>query len=249
MKSSYYFSILLLFFLNFNFGCSTRNERTKSSHLEEANHSAKKNNTETKQTVNPNKIGKAVFYLENSGSMFAYVNGLTEYVKVVSELAQKAKFAEEHTQREFYFVNGGQKLQLNSIGNKPSDLKNKLNKKAFDCGNPSESNLNSMFQLALSKAQNDTISILVSDAIYDVSKTGSNLNALEIEGKETRTKFIERLTKGNIQTIIIKLTSVFNGSYFPLKGGKISLSQKRPFYIWIFGRYQFCDKYSVIEAL
>ena len=45
-----------------------------------------------------------------------------------------------------------------------------------------------MFQIALEKAKADTISILISDAIYDLGRPEAPMNALSTEGRETRSK-------------------------------------------------------------
>lgn len=190
-----------------------------------------------------NKIAKAVFYIENSASMFGYVNGFTEYVDVVSDLSEKQRFALENTDREFFFVNGGKEVQINIIGNDPILLKDKLNPKGFDIGDVTKSNLNAMLQLAMQKAKNDTISILISDGLYDIGKTEAPLNTLSTKGKETRSRFIERLSEGDLQTIILKMSSHFEGNYYPVKGGIKKLSQNRPYYIWIFGNTTLLNEY------
>lgn len=232
--------ILTLFSLiSFTFSCGNRRDR----------------NSQTKEKSTPivkkeNKIGKVVFYLENSESMFGYVNGFTEYVDVVSELSEKPEFAAEKTKREFYFINGGSPLTINSLGNNPAILKTKLNKAGFNCGDITKSNLNSMFQIALEKAQNDTISILISDAIYDIGRPKSPLNALVTEGRETRSKFISRLENEELQTLLIKLSSNFNGDYFfSSHPGKTSINQSRPYYIWIFGKSELLNKYFSEEYI
>jgi len=202
--------------------------------------------------VQLSQLSKAVFFLENSASMFGYINGFPEYVDVVSELAEKPEFVEHKISREFFFVNGGAKLHINRIGDSPEYLKTKLNEHGYRCGDISKSNLNGMFQLALSKAKHDTISILISDAIYDIGQPQAPMNALATEGRETRSRFIERLSEGHLQTIIIKLTSSFNGYYYPVTGGRSKINQQRPFYIWIFGDSKLLNKYfpdSYINSL
>ena len=240
---------LILILLIFTISCKNRNERINSSETTDKSKHETTKAVVTKSKQADRKIGKAVFYLENSGSMFGYVNGFTEYVDVVSELAEKPRFAEEKTSREFYFVNGGQNLKVTNIGSNPTSLKDKLNVNGFNCGDVSKSNLNSMFQLALSRAKNDTISILISDAIYDIGKPQAPMNALSTEGRETRSRFIERLNEGDLQTIIIKLNSQFDGKYFPVTGGSVNLSQNRPYYIWIFGATELLNEYFTDEYI
>jgi hypothetical protein len=75
------------------------------------------------------------------------------------------------------------------------------------------------------------------------------MNALATEGRETRSKFIERLGEGDLQTIMVKLYSHFDGYYFPVTGGRIKIKQTRPFYIWIFGRTELLNKYFSEEYI
>ena len=191
----------------------------------------------------PAKIAKATFFIENSESMFGYVRGNTNYVDVISELSEKPMFVEEGVTREFNFINGGDSLEITPIGDDPADLRDKLNINGFSCGDPTKSNLNSMFQKALARARVDTISILVSDAIYDIGNRNDPLLALTTEGDATRARFIERLREGGLQTIMIKLHSQFEGHYFPASGGRIRINQIRPFYVWIFGESELLNKY------
>ena len=237
-------NILILFAITIIFaGCNGRDRDKNRDATNNGDHTIKAPPHEV------NKIAKAVFYLENSGSMFAYVNGPTEYVKVVSELATKPQFIEESIDIKFNFINGGENLVITEVGDKYTDLKEKLNPEGFRCGDYSKSNLNEMFKLALSKAKKDTISILISDAIYDIGNKANPLAALATEGKQTRTKFIERLNEGDVQTIIIKLSSDFNGPYYPTTGGRVELDQKRPFYVFIFGETQLLNNYFPDEYI
>ena len=209
-------------------------------------------NVKTKQIVNViedlnevKQIRKATYYLENSESMLGYVNGFTEFVDVVSELAEKPQFVEENIFREFYFINGaGANIRKTYIGNNPSKLKSKLNPTGFRVGDITKSDLNNMFQIALDNAGGDSISIIFSDCIYDIGQSYAPFNALATEGKGTRSIFIKRLINENIQTVIIKLHSQFKGHYFPVsKRGRIPIAQTRPYYILIFGEYDLMNKY------
>lgn len=229
-------------------GCKNRNERLDET-KKEKNANIAKGAALKIVPVKSDTISKAIFFIENSESIFGYVNGFTEYVDVISELAEKPKFADEKTLREFYFINGGNNLKITSIGNDPAVLKTKLNKTGFRCGDVTKSNLNSMFQKALEKARKDTISILISDAIYDIGQPQAPMNALATEGKETRSRFIERLDEGDLQTIMVKLYSHFDGDYFPVTGGRIKIKQTRPFYIWIFGETALLNKYFSEEYI
>ena len=203
-----------------------------------------KGNSELPITKPKSNLKKAVFYLENSESMFGYVNGVTDFVDVVSELSEKPDFVEANISREFYFINGSSPLRINSIGNVPSALKSKLNPAGFRIGDVTKSDLTFMFKMALEKAHQDTISILISDAIYDVGVRQAPLNELILESRATRSEFISQLKEDGLQTLIIKLSSNFNGNYFYAScKGKEHLNQKRPYYIFIFGKSELLNKY------
>jgi len=236
MKNKIYINVCLLLLVSSNilFACNNSRGRAENS---------KPNLTKeiSSPKIKNEKIGKVTFYLENSESMFGYINGITDYVDVVSELSEKPEFVIEKTTRDFYFVNGV-KPTLTPIGTDPSVLKNKLNPAGFRCGDITKSNLNAMFQVALQNAKDDNISILISDGIYDIG--GQGLTSLVTEGTETRSEFIKRLRIGNLQTIMIKLNSQFNGNYFfASKAGKILIKSSRPYYVWIFGDSKLLNKY------
>lgn len=220
--------------------CNNGNARSERAKATATNQTA---STKIEET----KIGKVTIYLENSESMFGYVNGITDYVAVVSELAEKPEFVMENTAQDFYFING-EKPTLTPIGTKASVLKNKLNDAGFRCGDITKSNLNGMFQIALQNAKNNQISILISDGIYDIG--GQGLSSLVTEGTATRSEFIKRLHLGDLETIMIKLNSQFRGNYFyASKPGKIAINSTRPYYIWIFGDSKLLNKYFSNEYI
>ncbi len=187
------------------------------------------------------EVSKVCFFIENSESMFGYVSSITEYVEVVSELAEKPEFVMDNIPREFYFVNGTAPV-ITPIGNDPAILKTQLNPSGFRCGDITRSNLNVMFQTALDSAGTGRLSILISDGIYDVGSQG--VQSLVMYGRETRSRFIERLQTGDLQTIMVKLSSQFSGKYFfASKKGFVPVDAQRPYYIWIFGESDVLDRY------
>lgn len=191
--------------------------------------------------VGSGKIAKAIFFLENSESMFGYVNGVFDYFSAVSKLSTKKEFILDSTDREYFFVNGD-KLKLNRIANDSKLFSKKINKNDFNIGDIGNSNLNSMLQLSMKRAANDTISILVSDGLFDVGGDDP-LGDIIKNVRNTYENFLKRLNKGDLQTIILKMSSQFDGDYFPVSGGKIKLKQRRPYYIWIFGKNELLNKY------
>jgi len=192
------------------------------------------------------KIARAksvVFLLENSASIFGYVSRESEYKETIIELSENPELIKDGVAKEFFLINGGEKLNFIPIGSTREALENNLNEKGFKRGEYTKSNINGMFQFALQKANKDTIVVLVSDGIYDMEKGKEQLGELKRLSKITRSVFLERLQKDPFQTLIIKLVSEFDGFYYPVKGGAVRLNQKRPYYIWIFGDDHVLNKY------
>jgi hypothetical protein len=101
-----------------------------------------------------------------------------------------------------------------------------------------------MLQLALSHAGNDSISIFITDAIYDIQDKADPLMSLRIKSDETVNHFVKRLNDENLQTLVIKLKSHFLGIYYyGIKSGGVSISQNRPYYIFTFGSQEMLNKY------
>ncbi len=193
------------------------------------------------------KIVKAVFYIENSESMFGYVSNITEYVEVIAELAEMPEFIKDRVPREFNFINGTDPV-ITPVRNDASVLKSKLNRAGFNCGDITKSNLNGMFQVALKNAGNGIISVLISDGLYDIG--GAGVTSLVTEGRGTRSQFINRLMTGDLQTIIIKLRSRFDGKYFySSRRGAATISGIRPYYIWIIGESRLLNRYFPNEYI
>lgn len=194
----------------------------------------------------PIRIAKATFFLENSGSMFGYLTSNSNYVQAVNNLALNLDFSDMNTETVFNLINGnGEDVKITPLGNNRSVFRSLLNPDSFNRGNINTSDLTKMFEIALENAENNYISILVSDGLYDVGGEISPLNALDSETSSTAIKFNDRIRQNpNLQTLIVKLTSQFRGRYtYSSRRGSVGLDQERPYYIWIFGNNELLNKY------
>lgn len=211
--------------------------------------------SQTTSTNQQQTISKVTFFIENSGSMLGYVKKANDYKAAIVSLSYFPEF--DNSKKEFYFINGTSNtikksnISLNLIGTDPELLKDNLNQSSFNRnGDPRYSDLTRMFEKALSCAKSGEISILVSDCIYDVGEESDPLTALKIETEKTKKVFRDKLTTENIQTIIIKAESQFEGNYyFASKKGSQSINQKRPYYILIFGDSKLLNKHFTEENI
>jgi hypothetical protein len=185
------------------------------------------------------KLQKVTFYLENSESMFGYVNGLTEYVRVISELSSKSDFISNDVQKEFVFINGKSPLSINSLGDISSNLNSVLTPAGYRKGNTSSSELNEMLKLAMQNAGNGKISVFISDGIFDINQKAQFSKFLTLESGVTKVNFINKLSKSSSFQ-----NSQFDGKYFFASQNRVQkINQKRPYYIWVFGDSHLVNQY------
>lgn len=238
-----FFSLIIIIFLNLP-GCKGDSNRNLIA--------GKSNNAIESMEPLPKKdavaLEKVIFFIENSGSMFGYVNQANEFKNSLVGLAYLPEF--DRADKSFYFINGtsdpnkNSSISINNVGNDPNVLKNNLNPASFNKGDVRFSDLNKMFEIALDSARGNQISILVSDCIYDVGNNKDPLTALNIEIQKTQQAFRFRLDNEDLQTLIIKASSNFDGLYYyASKGGSIKITnEERPFYIVVFGKSELLNK-------
>lgn len=234
-------TIVILFGLIVLSGCVNDNHTSTETEAEQ------NSNTEEQDTLNDNsdnsdrKISKVIFFLENSGSLKGYVNEDTDFKTSVTALGHFPDFDE--IDKTFYFISGkAEECKVDFIGNNSETLENGLIAEEY---NKSYSDLTKMFEVALDSSQNNNISILITDGLYDVGESDNPENALQREVEKIQETFRNRLDKKDIETIIIKAYSNFNGSYyFASKNGSCRINQQRPYYIFIFGNSKLLNKLS-----
>ncbi|MGL5919579.1 MAG: hypothetical protein ACRCZQ_03640, partial [Bacteroidales bacterium] len=119
-----------------------------------------KDSTHIVENVKGIALSSYVIYLENSGSMFGYVSsGGTDFVKVVSGLASNSKLSSLNN--EFFLINA----KIINLGNDKAKFNDALSLKGMNQGDPKDSDLNNMIAEVMGKANDSTITILISDGI------------------------------------------------------------------------------------
>lgn len=176
--------------------------------------------------VTPFKVN---LYFENSGSMFGYVSsnnsGLGNALYEMLARIQPKSFCKEINlacinDAVYPQVQSGSMSQIRSFttGLSSASLKG--------IGDPSTSNLDKVLEKVLQEANDQQVSILVSDFIESGSLTTASITIANI--------FENRLKNSPISVKIIRGVAPFNGKYY---GQTIdtSFSGSRPFYVWMIG--------------
>ncbi|PNW28034.1 hypothetical protein [Formosa algae] len=161
------------------------------------------------------------FYFENSASMNGYLDG-KNFQQVIHRIY--GNLDEDDTNS--YFVNTQSYPQENIL--------DRIDDKNIKEGDIKNSDHQFIFSNAIENAVNNNLSIVITDGIYSVKDGNVNIVSIDIENA-----FKKSLIKNEIETVVLKLTSHFKGTYYSetCKPGKkaIKIDQDRPYYVLLFG--------------
>ena len=174
-------------------------------------------------------------YMENSGSMNGYVTTNSQFKNALGHLITKADGFYSGTSLDF--INQG-------IYHTPlcDDLDNfvlNLNPQSMQVGNTSSTDINKIFKMILDHTQRDTVSVLVSDCMYDVDNVGNLLSAAASSTTGTFMKAIRRArdSKHEFAAIIMQCMSEFSGNYY--EGNQaMPCDTQRPYYVIVMGNVE-----------
>lgn len=231
-------SVLLIAFCS---SCKNHHE-TEDENEYFVEDSSVETNPEMHQSANSTPCIK--LYVENSGSMFGYVSNQkerTNFCNVIENIARDKDF-DENIETEFYFISGSPCVVNKQFKNKNEFIKS-LTPSGMQSKYSQSSDLNGMLNKMLEGANGDTITILISDGIYDIGT--NNIKDLQDKGGETQETFRRTLRKNkSIQTMVVKMESMFNGNYcYATKKASTRFDNNRPYFIWIFGNKKIVDRY------
>lgn len=174
-------------------------------------------------------------FIENSGSMDGYVRGTTEFEAALSDLLVQIQYQFDKENLKVNFINT--KVYPSQV----SEVKDFIealepDTTPYKVGDRTTSELNEILKMILDSTKQNNISILVSDCIYSLAKNKNTESALEFEKSLTKGAFLEKSKQFDFATIVLKMKSKFNGTYWK-KDNSSELLQgvDRPYYIWLIG--------------
>lgn len=174
-------------------------------------------------------------FIENSGSMDGYVRGTTEFEAALSDLLVQIQYQFDKNNLNVNFINT--KVYPSQV----SEVKDFIealepDKTPYKVGNRTTSELNEILKMILDSTKPNNISILVSDCIYSLDKNKNTEGALEFEKSLTKGAFLEKSKQFGFATIVLKMKSKFNGTYWNKdNSSEILQGVDRPYYIWLIG--------------
>ncbi|MGW8123620.1 hypothetical protein ACV07N_13260 [Roseivirga echinicomitans] len=192
------------------------------------------------------KLNVVNLYIENSASIYGYTSTNSAYINVVNDLAQFSNIINDTESKFNYFLISGtlNNLEEYFLGSNPSVLTKTLKPEGLRRSTSGNSDINGMFNHVLKSIDPESISILISDGVYDIGEESNPLSALETQGIGTRTTFIKNLKDQDTETVVIKLASQFDGYYYHgAKKASENINHERPYYIWLFGKKELIDTF------
>ena len=173
-------------------------------------------------------------YLENSGSMFGYVKGVTEFEQSVYSYLSDINISDYCDSLNLNYINS-------KILNWPKDVRDfieKLEPSTFKIrgGNLGVSDLSDIIGKIQDEQNNNDIAIFISDCVFS---PGAGVDAdqyLINQQIGIKGHVAQQLKKNpNYAIIVYRLLSKFDGVYYNRLDQRQIINDNRPFYIWIMG--------------
>lgn len=174
-------------------------------------------------------------YLETSGSMNGYVNGGTsKFQQVVKEYLSSINNANFAGKVNYYYINS----QITPKGQNLGQYITKLTPQNFaSAGNTGTTDIGTLFKTILSKTDNNTISIFISDCIISPGKNTNTQAYLPGQMTDVRDAVVSYVNQyKDLACLVYQVDSEFNGTYYDYQDTPHkNVNMERPFYIWVFG--------------
>lgn len=179
------------------------------------------------------KPSKIKLYIENSGSMDGYMFNGSELKDAVYSYISGLQTHSDTT--KLYFVNS----DIYSVNAPLHNVIYAMSPAMFHSspGNKANTNIAEIFRMVLSQIEENSVSVLVTDAILDLPAGSKEF----FHSKETEIKSLfENHLKANpdFGVEIYRMSSHFNGHFFFTGGSTVLTNQPRPYYMFVLGDKQ-----------
>ncbi len=176
-------------------------------------------------------------YLENSGSMDGYVQGVTEFEQAVYNFLVDIKLYDLTDSMNLFYINS------KPIPNSPDikDFIENLEPNTFKMrgGNRSATDLSQIFKTILENSNESSVSVFISDCVFSPGKGHEAKQYLVNQQIGIKESFASKLAHTNLTTVILQLSSKFEGNYYDCQNNTTRISAQRPYYIWIIGKHEY----------
>ena len=175
-------------------------------------------------------------FIENSGSIDGYVEGLTSFKNTIYQFLSDIQSPLRQITKD---------LKLFYINSKAIPFQDdtkafieKLDPNTFRQrgGNRKETDLSNIVDTIFQRSTNHAVNILITDGVFSPGSKKDPKEYLVNQSIGIKNVFEKQLNRQrDLATIVIKLHSNFDGVYYDYLNKKHKLSDTRPYYIWIMG--------------
>ena len=232
-------ALFVCIFSNSCMGCvngkgGDRSGAVKSENVTQINPSQDQSSA-VKQTTPIDEHPIVNVYLENSGSMNGYVdNGRTLFQQDVYNYLCDIHISEIASEINLHFINS----QIINKGSVIEDFINRLTPNSFKTsgGQTATTDIADVFKQVLSRTDDNTVSIFISDCIFspgNVANPEAYLANQQVGIKKSVADHIA--SHPNFSMLVYQLYSNFKGTYYDYKNRPRQYNGERPYYIWVMG--------------
>ncbi len=229
MKKIIYLFSLLLFIQ------SCKNDNDKSTRGREKERKHGEIVIPSPQLVKP----KINVYIENSGSMWGYVKGITEFEQTVYNYLSDIKIAQVSDSLNLNYINSDFiPYASGADADVIKDFIDKLDPSTFKQkgGKMGTSDIAEVLKIVLRETGKNEVGILITDGIFSPGKSKDAAEYLVNQEIGIKNSFSEYLQKfPNSAVIVYQMISKFSGTYYNNIDSKININEERPYYIWLIG--------------
>lgn len=207
-------------------------------YLEKTDRNAKIWNPSPPVEIKPFNIN---VFLENSGSMNGYVEGVTDFENSIYDMLGNIKTNDLCDSLNLNFINNTVSyIKGNALAPDIEDFVEKLNPTTFSLhrSNLTNSDLSEVIKKVVSKTDDRNLSILISDFIFSPGSGAKAKDYLSTQKVSIRVNLSEKLNDHNLAIAIYQMQSNFDGFYSDQNNNVHKFVGNRPYYIWIFGNEQ-----------
>lgn len=178
-------------------------------------------------------------YVENSGSMFGYVKGVTEFEQSVYSYLSDIKISDCCNALNLYYINS-------KILKQPDDVEDFINKLEPDTflakgGELGITDLSDIMGNILKEQQTDTdVAVFISDCVFSPGgryKKHDNADDYLLNQQiGIKGHFANKLKENpDFAVVVYRLMSQFDGIYYNKFDERTAIKAQRPFFIWLMG--------------
>ena len=188
------------------------------------------------------KLSNARFIFENSASMDGYIQGVTEYKTTTQNLMVLLKHSSLSPDSLNASIVNDQLYPIDNFNPESFAQILSLGKAPWNKGNRADSDLNQLIKKSLDAHGPRDLTFFLSDLMYGVNNQDP-VPYLPVLKNQVLDTFLTAISEKKLSSLIIKINSKFNGTYWDYKYLGRNYKGSRPLYVLIFARPRILDSF------